>query len=50
MQYLLYAVAGVVAYFMGGFSIANIISRKVIGKNIDEVGSGNKGASNMIRN
>jgi acyl phosphate:glycerol-3-phosphate acyltransferase len=50
MQYLLYAAVGIGAYLIGGISIANMISRKVIGKNISEVGSGNKGASNMIRN
>jgi acyl phosphate:glycerol-3-phosphate acyltransferase len=50
MIILLYVLSTVIAYFIGGISIANMLSRKIIGKNISDVGSGNTGASNMIRN
>ncbi len=50
MSYLYYAIVAVAAYLIGGISIANALSKKLIGKKINEVGSGNTGASNMIRN
>lgn len=50
MSYLYYAAVAVMAYLIGGISIANALSLKLIGKKINEVGSGNTGASNMIRN
>jgi len=50
MNILIYAVCAIIAYLIGGVSIANMLSKKIIGKNIREVGSGNTGASNMIRN
>ena len=42
--------SAVIAYLIGGVSIANPLSRKLIDQNITDVGSGNAGASNMIRN
>ena len=50
MSYLYYVIVAIAAYLIGGVSIANALSRKLIGKKINEVGSGNTGASNMIRN
>lgn len=50
MSIVYYAIVAVAAYLIGGVSIANVLSKKLIGKKINEVGSGNMGASNMIRN
>ncbi len=50
MNYVYYAIVVIAAYLIGGISIANALSKKLIGKKISEVGSGNTGASNMIRN
>ena len=50
MTFVYYVITAVVAYLIGGVSIANALSLKLIGKKINEVGSGNTGASNMIRN
>ncbi len=50
MKIALYAAVAVITYLIGGISIANVLSRKLIDQNITEVGSGNAGASNVIRN
>jgi len=50
MKVLLFVAVAVIAYLIGGISIANCLSLRVIGKKITDVGSGNAGASNMIRN
>ncbi len=40
---------GIAAYFFGGLSPALLISRTVTGKDIRETGSGNAGATNVMR-
>jgi glycerol-3-phosphate acyltransferase PlsY len=48
MDVLLAVAAVVVAYFLGTFPSANLIARR-FGTDISKVGSGNPGASNVIR-
>jgi acyl phosphate:glycerol-3-phosphate acyltransferase len=49
-QILLTVGIAIVSYFIGGLSPAVFLSRKVTGKDIRASGSGNAGASNMLRN
>jgi acyl phosphate:glycerol-3-phosphate acyltransferase len=48
-QIILTVVIAVAAYFIGGLSPALLISRTVTGKDIRETGSGNAGATNVMR-
>lgn len=49
MQIVLTVVIAIAAYFFGGLSPALLISRTVTGKDIRETGSGNAGATNVMR-
>ena len=47
---LFYTIAvGVVAYLIGSINSSILISKAVMGKDIRESGSGNAGATNMLR-
>ena len=48
-QIVLTVVIAVAAYFFGGLSPAMLISRTVTGRDIRETGSGNAGATNVMR-
>lgn len=48
-QIVLTVVIAVAAYFIGGLNPALLISRTVTGKDIRETGSGNAGATNVMR-
>jgi acyl phosphate:glycerol-3-phosphate acyltransferase len=49
MQIIGTVIIAVAAYFIGGLSPALLISRLVTGKDIRETGSGNAGATNVMR-
>ena len=49
-QALLYCAIAIACYFIGGLSPAIFLSKLVTGKDIRESGSGNAGATNMLRN
>jgi len=44
-----YIIAGLVAYLLGSISFSIIISKKMAGFDVREKGSGNAGATNMLR-
>ena len=44
-----YIIVGIVAYLIGSISFSVIISKKMAGFNVREKGSGNAGATNMLR-
>ena len=44
-----YIIVGIVAYLIGSISFSVIISKKMAGFDVREKGSGNAGATNMLR-
>ena len=44
-----YIIVGIVAYLIGSISFSVIISKRVAGFDVREKGSGNAGATNMLR-
>ena len=44
-----YIIVGIVAYLIGSISFSVIISKKMAGFDVSEKGSGNAGATNMLR-
>ena len=44
-----YIIVGLVAYLLGSISFSIIISKKMAGFDVREKGSGNAGATNMLR-
>ena len=49
MFYVVLAVSAVAAYFIGSISFAIIVTRKKLGKDIRDFGSGNAGGTNTMR-
>jgi len=50
MENLWLLLVGAISYFLGSIPFAQIVSKKMIKKNIWEIGSGNVGATNVFRN
>lgn len=46
---VLYIIVGIIAYLIGSISFSVIISKKMAGFDVREKGSGNAGATNMLR-
>ena len=44
-----YIIVGIVAYLIGSISFSVIISKKMAGFDVREKGSGNAGATNMLK-
>ena len=49
MNFVLYIVAAVAAYFIGSFNASIFLSKHLIGEDVRKEGSGNAGATNMAR-
>ena len=49
MTYLIIALTAIVSYLIGSVNFSILLSKMLSGKDIRESGSGNAGATNMLR-